>query len=63
MLIKDRLVRLGVSFAWKQANRTKIETPSNNNNNNNNFIVSIVKTELEQYYKKLLIICGTGCLE
>ena len=62
MLIKDRLVRLGVSFAWKQANRTKIETPSNNNNNNN-FIVSIVKTELEQYYKKLLIICGTGCLE
>ena len=62
MLIKDRLVRLGVSFAWKQANRTKIGTPSNNNNNNN-FIVSIVKTELEQYYKKLIIICGTGCLE
>ena len=62
MLIKDRLVRLGVSFPWKQSNRTKIETPSNNNNNNN-FIVSIVKTELEQYYKKLLIICGTGCLE
>ena len=62
MLIKDRLVRLGVSFAWKQANRTKIGTPSNNNNNNN-FIVSIVKTELEQYYKELIIICGTGCLE
>ena len=62
MLIKDRLVRLGVSFAWKQANRTKIGTPSNNNNNNN-FIVSIVKTELEQYYKKLIIICDTGCLE
>ena len=31
MLMKDKFVRLGVSFARKHANRTKIWTPNRSN--------------------------------